>query len=284
MQKFASQFFDKSSGGDPVLLQHLFWLLGHPDFYFAVFRLVCYVALAVCIGLWIKRKTKTLILVAYVGILLGTVGILILGFLDIQRSFASGIGNSLEAMPAIAFRIVFHPFVQVVVFIALAGFIFKVLRNRRPQQKDASSAYLGFAAGVGILGSLSTLGLNGPGSDNALHDTYYVVALWNFVVGLVAITLFSAIILRAVRGRYPAWLGWAQFASFSLGVFCITLPQFLLPLRGMPRRYVDYEGALATWTGVTHLGVALIAISLLLMIVILALALYIRLNQKTDQL
>lgn len=280
----ANQFFEPSQGGDTVFFQHVLWFLGQPEFYGALFTVGCYIALAIICGIRLKRATGVLGPVLYSMVLFGVVGVLALGFADIQQSFASGAGGTAHTLAADVFRMVFHPLAQACVFLGLAALVLKPLRRWKSSKLDVGLAYFTFAVFLLGAGAISSYHLSTAGADGVLHDTYFVVVHWQYVLAFLVICLLFAFILRAVEGHYPRVLGWLKFASFTIGVVCVFLPQYLMTPQSMPRRYVDYEVALATWTGVTHLGAALIAISLLLMIVILALALYRRLNKKTDQL
>lgn len=94
--------------------------------------------------------------------------------------------------------------------------------------------------------------------DTALHDTYYVVAHFHYVLSMGAVFgLFAAFYLWApkITGRLPSELGGGiHFWSLFVGVNLTFLPQHFLGLAGQPRRVPDFPTAFAGWNGVSTLG------------------------------
>lgn len=281
---FGATFFDLQAGGDPVLFQHLYWLLGQPELYGAIFTNLYYSAALIGLGYIVSRRFGVAGLLTYASSVVVLLIILAIGFVDLQGSYAAGMGGTTQSIPSAIFKAVFHPITQACVLLFCAALLIgRFSETSLLKRRDVTIAYILstiiFLVGMIIAGLM----ISRAGVDKSLHDTYYVVAHWQYVVSLVLGFLVFAVLLQLLPKRYPAFLGWAQFACFTVGVFCITLPQFFLPLQGMPRRYVDYENTRATWSGVANVGAVLIAISLLLMIVIVTLSLMRRLKQKTDQ-
>ena len=116
--------------------------------------------------------------------------------------------------------------------------------------------------------------LANAGVDVALHDTYYVVAHFHYVLSLGAVfALFCGMYywLGKMCGRaYPEWAGKLHFWTTFIGVNLVFFPQHFLGLQGMPRRYPDYPDAYAGWNLVSSLGAYLSFASTLFFIGVLA--------------
>jgi len=95
------------------------------------------------------------------------------------------------------------------------------------------------------------------GIDYSLHDTYYVVAHWHFVIQVCGVlTGFIAAywVLAANRVAYRYWLGIAHFGATAAGLVLLLAPQVLLAFQGMPRRYVDYPDVFRQMNAVSSAG------------------------------
>lgn len=128
------------------------------------------------------------------------------------------------------------------------------------------------------VGGVTGVVLANAGMDVALHDTYYVVAHFHYVLSLGAVfALFAGYYYWAGKmfGRmYPEWMGKVHFWATFIGVNLLFFPQHFLGLQGMPRRYIDYpsEGVpydqWAMWNEISSYGGYISGIATLWFIVI----------------
>ena len=151
-------------------------------------------------------------------------------------------------------------------------------------------AFAMLAIGALFLGAylLSTdrvvLALSSGAIDRAYHDTYYVIAHRAWVRNLMRVIAGVALCYGTIL-----WLGTpklriaaaATSVLWCLGVACASVPQYLLPRRGIPRRYADYPEAFQTWNLISSLGSALALICACLLICLLVASLFLRLRNRT---
>ena len=108
------------------------------------------------------------------------------------------------------------------------------------------------------LGGVTGVVLANAGIDYSLHDTYYVVAHFHYVLSLGAVfAIFAGFYYwfeKMFGVKYNEFLGCLHFWLMFVGVNIIFFPQHFLGLQGMPRRYVDYSDGFAYWNMVSDLG------------------------------
>jgi cytochrome c oxidase subunit 1 len=116
--------------------------------------------------------------------------------------------------------------------------------------------------------------LSNAGIDYSLHDTYYVVAHFHYVLSLGAVfAIFAGFYYwfeKMFGVKYNEFLGCLHFWIMFVGVNIVFFPQHFLGLQGMPRRYVDYPDAFAFWNLVSSWGYAITAVGVVVFLVMLA--------------
>jgi cytochrome c oxidase subunit 1 len=119
--------------------------------------------------------------------------------------------------------------------------------------------------------------------DYSLHDTYYVIAHFHYVLGLAVAPLIFATVyygLGIAGAPYRELLGQIHFGLFAVGSMLIVLPGLVLLGAGMPQRYVDYPRTFAYWNFVSSAGYAMTLIGLGVFMIAIIDALRTRLKAK----
>jgi cytochrome c oxidase subunit I len=223
--------FDPTIGGDPVLFQHLFWFYSHPAVYIMI--LPAMGVISEVIAAFSRKRVFGYRFVAF-----SSLAIALLGFLVwAHHMFVAGI----SVYSAMIFSFL-SMFVAVPSAIKVFNWTFTMYKGSVSFQTPMLYAFgfLGLFAIGGVTGIfLAALGLNVH-----VHDTYFIVAHFHYVmVGGVVMGYFAGIHYwwPKMTGRmYPEWWGRLAalivFVGFNLAFF----PQFLLGYLGMPRRYHVY--------------------------------------------
>jgi cytochrome c oxidase subunit I len=255
-----THFFNPAEGGDALLWQHLFWFFGHPEVYIIFIPALGMVSSIV--GTFARRPVFAYPLMVLA--LLAT-GLFAFG-LWVHHMFAAGLprlGNSFYTAASMVIAI--PTGVQIFSWIA-------TLWLGRPRFATPLLFVVGFIV-VFVVGGLTGVMLASVPLDLQLHDTYFVVAHFHYVlIGGAVFPLLGAVHywFPKVTGRLlDERLGKASFWLLFVGFHVTFLPMHYLGLAGMPRRVYTYSAGLG-WDGLNLLetaGTALIAISLLLITV-----------------
>ena len=138
---------------------------------------------------------------------------------------------------------------------------------------SVASAFLLAGAVFLAFGSVSAVALLDETSDQAIHDTYYLVAhAWYVGSFTLLFGIFALVYLgfrRLIGVNYNRWLGAGHFLLWTCGVALIAIPQHLLSMRSIPRRYTEYPPSLSTWDAVVTTGVYLTLASCVLLVLVI---------------
>lgn len=256
--------FNPALGGDPVLMQHFFWFYSHPAVYIMI--LPAMGVMSELLAVFSRKHIFGYEFIAYSSVAIAMLSFIVWG----HHMFVSGQSNLVNTIfSALTFSVAVPSAIKV--FNWLATIYKGSISFKTPMLYALSFIWIfGIGGLTGLfLGTLST--------DVHLHDTYFIVAHFHFVMAGTIFVFFGALHYwwpKMTGKMYDEAVGVVGCLMSVIGFNITFLAQFVMGSRGMPRRYYNYDPQYAVFHQISTVGAWLAGIGFMISIACLVMSLF----------